>query len=81
MVEAGPAAGGQRLVLDADVRAPGRVRLTLTLVPSGSDTRVDLEIGFSPAGVLGAAYLLTDLPARELVTDLAFRSLLAELLR
>ena len=75
--------GGRcRLLLEAAVRAPGRVLLEAGVAPLGPDRcLVDLRISFEPHGVLGRAYLLADLPAREAVVDLAHRRLLDDLRR
>lgn len=71
---------GRRLVLDADVRAPGLVTLRTTLTPlGGTRCRVHQGVTFAPSGLLGVTYLLADLPAREVVMDLAHRRLLAAL--
>lgn len=71
----------RRLVLQAEVRAPGTVRLTTEARSlSPSRTRLVQTISFAPRGALGAAYLLADVPAREAVIELAHRRLLADLL-
>ncbi|MEQ7848127.1 hypothetical protein [Nocardioides kribbensis] len=82
VVSAGPHGSGgttgHRLVLDAAVRAPGLVtwRTTVTPLtgPDGSVCRVENSVTFTPGSFLGGlpgrAYLLTDLPARELLTEL-----------
>jgi len=70
--------GRGRLVLEARVRAPGRVTLTVDVVPAGTGTDVTTTVRLDPRGVLGAAYLVVDLPAREVLTDLVHRRLLAE---
>ncbi len=70
----------RRLVLEADVRAPGRVVLTSSVTPSGRQRcEVSQTITFEPTGWLGTAYLLADLPAREVVLELVHRRLLADL--
>ncbi len=72
----------RRLVLEAAVRAPGTVRLTsrvLPRIPGGSTLRQ--TISFEPGGLVGSAYLLVDLPARELVAELAHRDTVAEVAR
>jgi len=69
----------RRLVLEAVVRAPGTVRLTSTVLPrtpAGSVLRQ--TVSFEPGGLLGTAYLLVDLPARELVAELAHRHTVGE---
>lgn len=72
----------RRLVLDACVRAPGRVVLRTTVSPTvDSGCRVHQSVTFMPRGLLGRAYLLSDLPARELVLELVHRRLLADLRR
>jgi len=78
VTEADPAQG--RLVLEADVRAPGRVVLDTSVTPTGAATcRLSQTISFEPSGLLGAAYLLVDLPAREAVLELVHRRLLTDL--
>ncbi|WP_134766595.1 DUF2867 domain-containing protein [Nocardioides sp. 1609] len=76
--------GARRLLLEADVRAPGTVRLEAAVGPDedveGAST-VSVTVGFAPRGVLGRAYLLADLPAREAVTELALLDLLTILRR
>ena len=69
-----------RLVLEAAVRAPGRVRMTTTVTAGGRGTGCTLaqEIAFEPSGALGAAYLWADLPAREAVLEVAHRRAAAE---
>lgn len=71
----------RRLVLEADIRAPGAVVLR-TEVKALGDGRCRLvqSVAFSPTGMLGAAYLLADLPAREIVIELVHRRLCADLL-
>ena len=71
----------RRLVLEAQVRAPGTVRLTTEAegLPDGR-TRLVQTISFAPRGFLGAAYLLGDVPAREAVIELTHRRLLDDLL-
>jgi len=73
-------AASRRLVLEAEVRAPGTVRLTTEaarLTPTR--TRLVQTVSFAPRGMLGAAYLLADLPARAAVLELTHRRLLADL--
>ncbi|GEM_PF-1219038 len=70
VLAAGTTATGHRLVLEAAVRAPGRVLLELRVDRLPAGCAVDLAITFEPDGLLGAAYLLTDVPAREAVTAL-----------
>lgn len=80
---AGTRPAGHRLVLEAAVRAPGRVTLTLLVTAVGGraagGSELDLTIRFDPDGVLGTAYLLADLPAREVLTDLVHRRIRADL--
>ena len=72
----------RRLVLRAAVRAPGVVLLDVAVASLGEERcRVSTRISFTPAGVLGRVYLVTDLPARELVTELAHRRLLDDVRR
>ena len=68
----------RRLVLEAKVRAPGTVRITTDVVPGTDGTRVVQTTRLDPAGVLGWAYLLTDLPAREVVSEWTLLHLLTE---
>lgn len=70
----------RRLVLEAQVRAPGTVRLA-TEVEAIADGRARLvqTVSFAPRGVLGAAYLLADVPAREAVIEVTHRRLLRDL--
>ncbi len=75
-----------RLLLEAEVRAPGRVTLEVTLATADAgatphDTRVGLTITLDPSGVLGMAYLVADLPARGVVTELTMLHLLTILRR
>ena len=49
----------------------------MSAVDGGSE--VDLTIRFDPDGVLGTAYLLADLPALEVLTDLVARRIRADL--
>lgn len=71
-----------RLVLEAAVRAPGRVTLTTWLEPL-DEGRCTLRqrVEFTPSGVLGTLYLVADLPAREAVIALCHRRIRAEILR
>ncbi|TIC80215.1 DUF2867 domain-containing protein [Nocardioides sp. GY 10127] len=73
---------GHRLLLEAEVRAPGRVRLETLVRPAGrgrdAGAVVSQEVRFDPAGLLGAAYLVADLPAREALVELVHRRALAE---
>jgi hypothetical protein len=68
------------LVLEAEVRAPGTVRLTTTAEAlDDATTRLVQTVTLRPDGLLGLAYLVADLPAREAVVGLAHRHLRAEL--
>lgn len=66
------------LVLEAQVRAPGRVTLTVEVAASGTGSAITTTVRLDPRGVLGAAYLVVDLPAREVLTELVHRRMLAE---
>ncbi|GHJ59431.1 hypothetical protein NOK12_19490 [Nocardioides sp. OK12] len=86
VVESGPVAEGpadhHRLVLEAQVRAPGTVRLTTEVTPEGPRCcRVAQTVTFTPSGVLGRAYLLTDVPAREALMELVHRRVVRDLER
>jgi hypothetical protein len=83
VVEAATYDGGRgRLLLEAAVRAPGRVRLESRVDPLGPHrTRITQQVSFEPRGIVGHAYLLADLPAREAVVELTHRRLLADLRR
>lgn len=72
-----------RLLLEAEVRAPGRVTLEVTIAPGDSlDTaEVTLTITLEPRGLLGRAYLVADLPARGAVAELTMLHLLTVLRR
>lgn len=78
---AGDRPGGHRLVLEAAVRAPGTVTLTVLVTARDEGTEVDLQVRLDPRGVLGAAYLLADLPAREAVVELTHRRLVGDVTR
>lgn len=75
---AGDRPGGHRLVLEAAVRAPGTVTLTVLVTARDEGSEVDLRVRLDPRGVLGAAYLLADLPAREAVVELTHRRLVGD---
>ena len=66
-------AGTYELSLRARVRAPGTVTLRVGLDPTEPGTRLTQSVRFDPQGVLGTAYLLADLPARELLIELVHR--------
>lgn len=79
VLEADPAA--YRLRLHARVHAPGTVRLSVWLTELSGRTgtcRVHVRIGFRPRGLVGATYLLADLPAREVVVEGVARRLAAD---
>ncbi|MGV3562375.1 MAG: DUF2867 domain-containing protein [Nocardioides sp.] len=78
---AGDRPGGHRLVLEAAVRAPGTVTLTVLVTARDEGTEVDLRVRLDPRGVLGTAYLLADLPAREAVVELTHRRLVGDVTR
>ncbi len=71
----------RRLILRAMVRSPGQVTLTASVVPAVDGSLLDLAITLSPRGVVGRAYLLADLPAREAVSELVMLHLLTVLRR
>ena len=77
-----------RLLLEAEVRAPGRVTLEATVAPEPASDEathaasvLTLTITLEPQGVLGAAYLVADLPARAVVAELTMLHLLTVLRR
>jgi hypothetical protein len=77
VAEADPDA--RRLVLEADVRAPGLVVMTTVVLSTpGSGCEVRQAVSFAPAGVVGVAYLLPDLPVRELVAEWVHREALGD---
>ena len=79
-VEDGPVGDGHHLLLEAAVRAPGTVRLSTLVTPEGPHCcRVAQTVTFTPAGLLGRAYLLTDVPARETLMELVHRRVLRDL--
>jgi hypothetical protein len=74
--------GTRRLVLVADLRSPGRVTLTTTVLPEGASAcRLEQEVRLDPDGLVGAAYLLADLPARETVAELVHRRVVTDVLQ
>ncbi len=80
VVEAAHLPGARRLAMTASVRAPGVVRMEVSAAEYGPESCVvTLAISFEPRGVLGRVYVVTDLPARELVIELTHRRLLAAL--
>ncbi|MCD2195903.1 SDR family oxidoreductase [Actinomycetospora endophytica] len=44
------------LRLRADLRVPGRLWLSFTVVPQGEGARLEIEVGFRPSGLGGVAY-------------------------
>lgn len=69
----------RRMTMQASVRAPGTVRMEVSVADAGADwSVVTLAISFAPRGLLGWTYLLVDLPAREVVMELTQRALLAD---
>ena len=71
----------RELRLVAAVRAPGVVTVTSTVAPALQGSTLTQTVAFVPSGLLGAAYLVVDLPARELVVELAHRTTLDEVSR
>lgn len=72
----------RHLVLRARVRAPGVVLLTSTVTPlDDGRCRLTQRVSFTPAGLLGRAYLVTDVPAREVLLELVHRRVLADVRR
>jgi hypothetical protein len=72
----------RRLVLRAAVRAPGVVLLETLVGDLGSDRSLLVQrVSFAPSGLLGHAYLLADLGAREVVAELVHRRLLGDVRR
>ncbi len=71
----------RRLLLEAEVRAPGKVTLEATVAPGEQEgtAAISFVITLAPSGVLGAAYLLADLPARGVVAELTMLHLLTVL--
>lgn len=67
------------LAMVAAVRAPGTVRMEVSVAGAGAERSViTLSISFVPEGRLGWTYLIADLPAREVVMELTQRALLAD---
>ncbi len=70
----------RRLAMTAEVRAPGTVLMELSAAEVDPRSSVlTLDISFDPRGLAGRLYVVTDLPAREVVIELTHRSLLAQL--
>lgn len=76
-------ADGSTLELLARVRVPGEVRLQVDIdMASDQDaSTVTTTVELEPHGLVGAAYLVADLPAREAVASLTHRRLMDELRR
>ncbi len=69
----------RRLAMTARVRAPGTVLMEVSTAETGDASCVlSLAISFAPRGLLGTAYVVTDLPAREVVIELTHRRLLEQ---
>ncbi len=82
VLEAGPHGSGHRLLLEAAVRAPGLVLLRTDVEADGPGAcRVAQTVSFTPDGLLGRAYLLTDLPAREALLEWVHRRVVRDLER
>lgn len=81
VTRAGSTHGGFVLDLEARVRAPGTVTMhsTLSRIPAGC--LLSQSVTFRPSGVVGAAYLLADLPAREALVTLVHRRACADVRR
>jgi hypothetical protein len=71
----------RHLVLVAQLRSPGRVTLEVRARPHRQGTEVELVVTLSPRGLVGRAYELVDLPAREAVSELLTLHLLTLLRR
>lgn len=75
----------RRLELTARVRAPGTVVITTVVEPvegGGPDgCWLRQEVRLSPRGLVGLAYLVADLPAREVVMELTHRRLVDDVRR
>ncbi|MDO9497951.1 MAG: DUF2867 domain-containing protein [Nocardioides sp.] len=69
----------RHLVLTAQVRAPGTVTMVTDVVPGTTGCLLRQRVRLQPSGLLGAAYLLVDLPARGALLELAHRRLLSDL--
>jgi hypothetical protein len=71
----------RRLVLRAAVRSPGEVLLETLVVGVGDRSQLVQRVSFVPDGLLGHAYLLADLPAREVLLELVHRRVLDDVRR
>ncbi|MDP2775633.1 MAG: DUF2867 domain-containing protein [Nocardioides sp.] len=69
----------RRLVLTARVRAPGSVTLVTDVVSGTTGCLLRQRVRLQPSGLLGAAYLIVDLPARSALLELTHRRLLKDL--
>lgn len=69
----------RRLVLTAEVRAPGTVTLVTEVQPRTTGCALRQTVRLDPSGLLGTAYLLADLPARATLLELTHRRLLRDL--
>ncbi|MCH1865086.1 DUF2867 domain-containing protein [Nocardioides sp. CFH 31398] len=71
----------RRLVMEATVRAPGRVTFTTEVTPVVTGgCELTQSVRFDPAGVVGVAYLVVDLPARETLMEWVHRRTCADVL-
>lgn len=72
----------RRLVLRAAVRAPGEVLLETRVGDLGEGRSLLAQrVSFTPDGLPGRAYLVLDLPAREVLLELVHRRLVADVRR
>lgn len=75
----------RRLELTARVRAPGTVVITTLVEPAGDGGAAGCwlcqEVRLTPRGLAGLAYLVADLPAREVVMELTHRRLVHDVRR
>lgn len=72
----------RRLVMEATVRAPGRVVFTTEVTPVVTGgCELTQSVRFAPAGLLGVTYLVVDLPAREVLMEWVHRRTCAEVTR
>jgi hypothetical protein len=69
----------RRLVLTAEVRAPGTVTLVSEVQARPTGCALRQTVRLDPSGLLGTAYLLADLPAREVLLELTHRRLRRDL--
>ncbi|MGI9157099.1 MAG: DUF2867 domain-containing protein [Marmoricola sp.] len=66
------------LDLEARVRAPGTITMLSTVSRVSGGCRLTQSVTFRPSGIVGAAYLLADLPAREALVTLVHRRTCAD---